>query len=208
MSIATFQELQDAVSNWLDRSDLSERIPEFITLAEARINRNLRVRAMENRFTANTVSGQRVYALPTDYVQMRSLRLNQDPIVSLQYLSPTNMDSVWAGSASGTPTAYTIVANEIRLGPSPDSVISMEINYYRKVSPLSGTNTTEVLLTENPDLYLYGALMQAEPFIMNDERIALWGSLFDKTIQELESQDARDRASGSTLTIRNLGENP
>jgi len=208
MAISTYTELQDAVSNWLDRSDLSDRIPEFITLAEAQMNRMLRIRLMEGRYTASTVKGQRNYALPTDYRQMRALRINQDPIRVLQYLSPQNMDSVWAGSYTSTPTAYTIVANDIRLGPSPDSVLELDIDYYRAVSPLSGTTATTTMLTQNPDIYLYGALMAAEPFLMNDERLAVWGALFDKAVRNLESQDARDRHSGSALQIRNLSLKP
>ena len=208
MAISTFQELQDGVSNWLDRSDLSARIPEFITLAEAQMNRMLRIRLMEGRYTASTVKGQRNYALPTDYRQMRALRINQDPIRVLQYLSPQNMDSVWAGSYTGTPCAYTIVANDIRLGPSPDSVLELDIDYYRAVSPLSGSNTTTTMLTQNPDIYLYGSLMAAEPFLMNDERLAVWGALFDKAVRNMESQDARDRHSGSALQIRNLSLKP
>ena len=204
MAISNYTELQDAVSNWLDRSDLSDRIPEFITLAEAQMNRLLRIRLMEGRYTASTVKGQRNYALPTDYRQMRSFRINQDPIRVLQYLSPQNMDAVWAGSYTGTPTAYTIVANDIRLGPSPDSVLELDIDYYRAVSPLSGSNTTTTMLTQNPDIYLYGSLMASAPFLMDDEKLAVWGGLFDNAVRDLESQDARDRHSGSALQIRNL----
>jgi len=205
MAISNYTELQAAIENWLDRSDLSARVPEFIALAEAQMNRALRIRIMEGRYTASTVKAQRIYALPTDYRQMRSLRINLDPIVALVYLTPQNMNQVWAGSSTGTPKAYTIVGNDIRLGPAPDSVMEMEINYYRAVPALSGTNTTTTMLTQNPDIYLYGALMAAEPFLMNDERLALWGGLFDKAVRALQDQDARDRASGSELTIRNLG---
>ena len=205
MAISNYTELQAAIENWLDRSDLSARVPEFIALAEAQMNRDLRIRIMEGRYTASTVKAQRIYALPTDYRQMRSLRINLDPIVALVYLTPQNMNQVWAGSSTGTPRAYTIVGNDIRLGPAPDSVMEMEINYYRAVAALSGTNTTTIMLTQNPDIYLYGALMAAEPFLMNDERLVLWGGLFDKAIRALQDQDAKDRASGSELTIRNLG---
>tara|TARA_Y100000310_G_C20668787_1_gene809107 strand:- start:818 stop:1441 length:624 start_codon:yes stop_codon:yes gene_type:complete len=205
MAISNYTELQAAIENWLDRSDLSARVPEFIALAEAQMNRALRIRIMEGRYTASTVKAQRIYALPTDYRQMRSLRINLDPIVALVYLTPQNMNQVWAGSSTGTPKAYTIVGNDIRLGPAPDSVMEMEINYYRAVPALSGTNTTTTMLTQNPDIYLYGALMAAEPFLMNDERLVLWGGLFDKAVRALQDQDARDRASGSELTIRNLG---
>ena len=208
MAISNFTELQAAVSNWLDRSDLTDRIPEFITLAEAQMNRQLRIRLMEGRYTASTVKGQRNYALPTDYRQMRALRINQDPIRVLQYLSPQNMDAVWAGSYTGTPCAYTIVANDIRLGPSPDSVLELDIDYYRAVAPLSGSNTTTTMLTQNPDIYLYGSLMASAPFLMDDEKIAIWGELFDKAVRDIEAQEARERHSGAALQIRNISLKP
>ena len=103
MAISNYTELQAAIENWLDRSDLSARVPEFIALAEAQMNRALRIRIMEGRYTASTVKAQRIYALPTDYRQMRSLRINLDPIVALVYLTPQNMNQVWAGSSTGTP---------------------------------------------------------------------------------------------------------
>ena len=66
MAINTYSTLQTAVANWLDRDDLTARIPEFIALAETRINRALRIRAMETVSTAiSTASGTREYALPT-----------------------------------------------------------------------------------------------------------------------------------------------
>ena len=64
------------------------------------------------------------------------------------------------------------------------------------------------MLTQNPDIYLYGSLMASAPFLMDDEKIAIWGALFDKAVRDLESQDARDRHSGSALQIRNLSLKP
>ena len=122
MAISTYSELKTAVANWINRDDLTDRIPEFIALAEARFNRMLRVSAMEGLYTADTVKAQRNYNLPPRYLQMRSLRLNRDPLVVLTYLTPEMMDRVWAGSAVGIPKAYTIKANDIFLGPAPSSV--------------------------------------------------------------------------------------
>ena len=72
MAIGTYAELQTAVANWLDRSDLTDRIQEFIDLSEARINRNLRLRLMETTATGTLVAGTRDYTLPTDYIQART----------------------------------------------------------------------------------------------------------------------------------------
>ena len=203
MAIGTYAELKTAVANWLNRDDLTENIPDFITLCEARLNRVLRTRAMEGLYTASTISGQRDYNLPASYLQMRALRLNTSPLTVLEYVSPEIMDRVWAGSAGGKPVAYTIKANELFLGPSPDAAYTMEMAYYRKFPALSTITTTNEMLTDNPDVYLYGSLLEAEPFIKNDNRIQAWGTSFYKAITDIQDQDSKDRHSGSEMRIRN-----
>jgi len=81
----------------------------------------------------------------------------------------------------------------------------MEMLFYKKITALSVSNTTEQMLTENPDIYLYGALMEAEPFIMNDERVGLWAQGFAQAVQALQEQDNKDRHSGSALRVMNTG---
>ena len=203
MAISTYAELQTAVANWLDRDDLTDRIPEFIALAEARMNRVLRIRLMEAKYTASTAAAQRNYALPASYIQMRNFQLNTSPITPLQYVTPEIYDRLWGGSADGTPEFYTIIANEIQLGPIPASVLTMEMLFYKRITALSGSNTTEAMLTDNPDIYLYGALMEAEPFIMNDERVGLWAQGLQQAIANLQEQDNKDRHSGSALRVMN-----
>ena len=205
MAIGTYAELKTAIANWLDRDDLTDRIPEFIALAEARMNRVLRLRMMESKYTASTVAAQRNYNLPTGYVQMRNFQINTSPITPLQYVSPEIYDRLWGGSTGGTPQFYTIIANEIQLGPIPGSVLTMEMLFYKKITALSASNTTEQMLTDNPDIYLYGALLEAEPFIMNDERVALWAKGFAQAVADLQEQDNKDRHSGSALRVMNTG---
>ena len=203
MAIGTYAELKTAVANWLDRDDLTDRIPEFIALAEARMNRVLRLRMMESKYTASTVASQRNYALPTGYIQMRNFQINTSPVTPLQYVSPEIYDRLWGGSTGGTPQFYTIITNEIQLGPVPGSVLTLEMLFYKKITALSGTNTTEQMLTDNPDIYLYGALLEAEPFIMNDERMGLWAKGFEQAVINLQEQDNKDRHSGSALRVMN-----
>ena len=205
MAISNYTELKTAVANWLDRDDLTDRIPEFIALAEARFNRILRLRSMEVKYTADTVAAQRNLALPTSYIQMRNFQVNTSPLTTLSYVTPEIYDRLWGGSTQGTPKFYTILANEVSLGPIPASVQEVEMLFYKKFDNLSVTTTTNTLLTDSPDLYLYGAMMEAEPFIMNDERVALWGTLLAKAIQELQEQDNKDRHSGSALRVMNTG---
>ena len=206
MSISTFAELKTAAANWLDRSDLTDRIPEFISLAEARFNRVLRIRDMETVSTAiSTAAGTREYSLPTGFVQMKEFHLTTDPLTPLAYITPEMMTRMWAGSAKSKPQVFTIIADNVRLGPNPDAVYTTSMLYYKTFTALSASNTTSDMLTNNPDVYLYGTLLEAEPFIMNDERVPLWLSAFEKAVSDIQNQDNKDRHSGSQLRVMNTG---
>ena len=186
MAINTYATLQTAAANWLDRSDLTDRIPEFISLAEARFNRILRIRDMETVSTAlSTVGGTREYSLPTGFVQMKEFHLSTDPITPLAYITPEMMSRLWAGSTKGKPKVFTIIADNVRLGPNPDAVYTTSMLYYKTFTALSASNTTSDMLTNNPDVYLYGTLLEAEPFIMNDARVPLWLAAFEKAVSDI-----------------------
>ena len=206
MSIANYTELQTAVANWLDRDDLAARIPEFISLCEARFNRTLRLRAMETLdTTVSTVGGTSTIALPTGYVQMRDFHLTTSPLTQLQYLSPEMMVRLNSGSQSGKPLTYTIIADTIRLGPTPDSAYTTSMLYYKTFDALSGIAPTNWVITNAPDVYLYGTLLEAEPFLMNDARTQLWAQALKESINTLQEQDNKDRHSGSVLRVMNTG---
>ena len=209
MAIGTFAQLKTAAANWLDRSDLTDRIPEFIVLAEARFNRILRTRDMETVSTAiSTSAGTREYSLPTGFVQMKEFHLTTDPLTPLAYITPEMMTRLWAGSSKGKPEVFTIIADNVRLGPNPDAVYTTSMLYYKTFTALSDSATTNDMLTNNPDVYLYGTLLEAEPFIMNDDRVQLWALAFKTAIDDIQSQDNKDRHSGSQLRVMNTGGYP
>jgi len=208
MALGTFTELKDALADWLDRSDLTDRIPDFITLAEARLNRDLRIRPMEVRSTMTTTADQRYFNLPGGYLQMRNIQLNTNPITPLEYITPEMLDRLYGGDTTGKPRAYTLIGDEIQLAPIPDSTYTLEMAFYEKFTALgdgtSGTVTSNWLTTNAPDVLLYGALLEAEPFIKNDERIALWLNAFNSAIRKVQDADAKDRHSGSAMRVRNI----
>ena len=208
MALGTFTELKDAVADWLDRSDLTARIPDFITLAEARLNRDLRIRPMEVRSSMETTSGQRYFNLPGGYLQMRNMQMNTNPITPLEYITPEMLDRLYGSDTTGKPRAYTLIGDEIQLAPIPDSDYTVEMAFYEKFTPLgdgtSGTVTTNWLTTNAPDVLLYGALLEAEPFIKNDERIGLWLNAYNGAVKKIQDADARDRHSGSAMRVRNI----
>lgn len=208
MALGTFTELKDAVADWLDRSDLTARIPDFIALAEARINRELRIRPMEVRSTMYTTADQQYFNLPGGYIQMRNIQLNTNPTTPLEYITPEMLDRLYGSTTTGKPKAYTLIGDEIQLAPIPDSSYQVEMAFYEKFTPLgdgsAGTVTSNWLTANAPDVLLYGALMEAEPFIKNDERIPVWLNGYSNAINKLQQQDQRDRHSGSAMRVRNI----
>jgi hypothetical protein len=199
MAIGNYVELQAAIKSWSKRNDLDSVIPDFITLAETRINRNIRIRKMETRVTTSTVSTQLYYGLPTGFVQMRHFKLNTSPVTDLNYLTPERLDNLWAGSTTGKPRVYTLLGDEVRLGPTPDAVYTMEMLYYKKFTALSDSNTTTELLTDCPDIYLYAALLELSAYTEHNEGVMKWTQLFNETISAIEMEDSKDRYSGSAL---------
>ena len=208
MALSTFTELKEAVADWLDRSDLTARIPDFIALAEARINRELRIRPMEVRSTMYTTADQQYFQLPGGYIQMRNIQLNTNPTTPLEYITPEMLDRLYGSTTTGKPRAYTLIGDEIQLAPIPDSAYQVEMAFYEKFTPLgdgsAGTVTSNWLTANAPDVLLYGALMEAEPFIKNDERIPVWLNGYSNAINKLQQQDQRDRHSGSAMRVRNI----
>ena len=202
MAISNYSELKSAIADWLDRTDLTDSIPDFITLAETRHRRDFKIRRMETRVTANTIVDSEYYTLPDNFVAMRNIQLNTNPKTSLEYLTPEQMDRIHAGSTKGKPKAFSIIGNNIQLRPIPDSVYQIEMLYFKYFTPLSDSNTTNDMLTYHPDAYLYGALVEAEPYLQNDKRIQVWAGYYERAKKDIIDSNERDRHSGVTPTTR------
>jgi hypothetical protein len=163
---------------------------------------------MEVRSTMTTTAGKQYFNLPTNYIQMRNIQLNTNPVTPLEYITPEMMDRLYGSSTTGKPRAYTLIGDEIQLSPIPDSTYSLEMAFYEKFSPLgdgTGGSVVSNWLTSNaPDVLLYGSLLEAEPFIKNDERIGVWVNAYNSAVTKIQSADARDRHSGSAMRVRNI----
>lgn len=207
MALSTYAELKTAIQTWLGRpGDTTLALADFIALCEARVSRDLRVRAMEERVTA-TVSTQYV-ALPPGFLEMRNFQLNTNPVTSLSLMSPEQIDSINAGSESGRPRVYAIIGNEIQLAPTPDAEYEAEMTYWKRITPLSDAAPTNWLLENAPDVYLFGALAESAPFLGEDGRYALWDAKYKEGISRLQRADDRGKWSGSVMQVRTDIGNP
>lgn len=214
MAITTYDELKTAVASWMARSDLGDRIPEFIALAEARINRVIRVRDMETRATASLLSGSSYIDLPASFGGIRYMKITStDPVRQLRYATPTQIDQMWAGSQTGTPAVFAVVGDAFRVAPTADATYTLEISYNKLVPALSASNTSNWLLAAHPDAYLYGALVAAHGFVgigdgADAQALGQWQGRFDAALAELEDVDAMDRWGGGPMAIRTDTGNP
>ena len=194
-----YTELKASVADFLNRQDLTAVIPTFITLAEADLNRNVRHRSMLARSTASLDT--QFTELPEDFLEAKNIQLNSSPVISLRYVTQEHADLVRAQYATGTPKYYTIVGDTIEVVPVPDSEQTIELVYYRRIPKLD-TYETNWLSETYPDAYLYGALLQAAPYLKDDERIGVWGSLYSKVLTDLNFSSDRAEVSGSALVMR------
>lgn len=185
MALATYADLKASMASWLHRADLSTQIPDFIALAEGMMSRKLRVRKMIARSTATLTD--EYSAVPADFMGVRTFSISDGPD-QLRYLTPAQMDqAVTGGQVGGSPVYYSIVGTEFRFYPATDA--SAELTYWQRIPALSDGNTTNWLLTDHPDAYLYGALLQAAPYLRDDDRAATWGSLFTTALNDIKAAD-------------------
>ncbi len=201
MSLSTYAELQTGIDNWLDHQLFSARSPEFITLFESTANRRLRVRQQESSTTLVPASGDA--ALPTDYLSWRSVRWEGATPVTLEYVTPDYLSARFPTVTSDTPIQFTIEGSTFSTRSSDATNVTFK--YFAKVPALSVSATTNWLLTAHPDLYLFGSLVEAEAFGVNDERIGLWKSRRDEIFTEIEMLSNKTRGAG---VVKVMGPTP
>ena len=205
MALTTYAELQTATANWLDRTDLTDRVPEFIALAEASFNRTIRQPQMITKNDSFSISGQYT-TLPTDTLEIIRIVVDVQPVITLEYLTPEEISERRSSlTGTGKPYYFTVVGgttNQLEVLRSPDETYTTSIVYYTKIAALSDSATSNWLLTNHPDIYLFGTLLEAEPYLKDDERVPLWLTRLEKALGDLRLQGEREMHSGSSLRMR------
>ena len=202
MPFTTYSELKTTVASYLGRSDLTNAIPDFIRLAETRLQRELRTRQMLKSATATMTGGDNTVGLPTDFLEMRDIYVQGNPRITVSYLSPSAFTRDARTEDGGKPVFYTIIGSELEFAPIPDSSYVLEMLYYYKPTVLSDSNSSNVFLANYPDALLYGTLAQAEPYLMNDPRIATWAGLYDSCVELIKTSDDSSEYNGVPLTMK------
>ena len=201
MAFTSYSDLKTTIASYLARSDLTAMIPTFIQLAELRLRREIRTRQMLVVATASTTGGDSTVGLPTDFLEMRDIHVNTNPITTLSYSAPNSFYNSYRATESGKPTEYTVLATELQLSPIPDSAYQLQMLYYAQPYLLSDTNPSNVFLVNFPDALLYAALGEAEPYLMNDARLQTWASLYDRAISSITISDQSSEYSGQPMSM-------
>jgi hypothetical protein len=196
----TWTELKASLADWLNRSDLTAKIPEFIALAERRFNRII-VHPDREKTTTSTTSSERL-GVPADMWQLRSIYLATDPRQQLEQVSPAVLRTEYADQRTGKPRAFAIQDGQFIFGPAPDASYTIEIAYVASIDPLNSGTASNWLLEKHPDIYIYGSLLAAEAYLWNDARLGVWKNALDEAIVELTDAGNRYRYSASPMRLR------
>ena len=217
-TITSYATLQTAVTEWLARDQdatLIARIPTFIQLAEAKLNRALFCRQMEARSTTTVslvATEPEMISLPPNFQSMRRVRLSSvTGKPRLEFLSGAQMDEARYASnnGAGQPRYFTVFGNEMELFPTPDAAYTIEMVYRQNIPTLSTpANDPNWLLTLAPDLYLYGALLESAPYIKEDGRIQTWGLGFKTALDDLNSLGLTSTFNSGPMIVRASGATP
>lgn len=195
----TYNGLKASLSDWLNRTDAATvaAIPDMIVLAEAQMFRRFISRAKQGLPIPRRLVGRSdaTFALATEYVAMPTdmqgpieLLLSSTPPIDLDYIETENLNrekklARWTGA----PKYYAVVGGQIQIYPVADQSYTGELTYIKRL-PAASTATNWVL-TDYPDAYLYGALVQSAPYLKDDARLTTWGALFTAAIEDICNSD-------------------
>ena len=199
--MSTFAELKDDIAKWLNREGMTEvtsMAADFLGLAERRTYRDLDLRPLEEQVATTTAS----LALPADFLRMKNVwvEYNGDPVV----VRGTSMQNVLREQqrVPTVPQWYTLSGSNIVLGPSPDQSYTLNYVYYKNLPALSDANTTNWFSLNVPELFLFGALLEAALYLKDDARAALWGQRYEEVVRSLNGQEERQDKEGGSLQVR------
>lgn len=200
MALTTYDELKASVASWINRTNLTDAIPDFIVIAESRIDDQLRIRqGLVADHELTTVVDSDAVSLPADWLEFDGLRIDDAP---LEFIT---IDRLRQRSTSGTstPTMYSIRGDKLFLSPKPGATqYTIVCDYYAKLPRLSATNSSNWLLEKNPNIYLYGSLVSAYQYLLNEKMADYYGNLYTQSIDLAKAADLRALSSGSPWRMR------
>lgn len=201
MALDNYTSIKTAVaSNWMHRADLTTTVDDFIDLFESNFNSEMRVREMEASI-GTLVTGSGLIPHPTGWLQWKQIKAQKDGgYVNLEPISE-ELQTAHYGRDSGPARYYKTVGGTTYYYPS-DQALTVSATYYEAVTALSATNTTNWLLEKYPGAYLYGALVEAAPYVGDDPRVPVWREKLLETLNRIRNASDRSEQGSQVLRIR------
>lgn len=179
--------LKGAVAGWLHRSDLTSTIPDFVMLAEKRINGMLESRQQDLVATLTTTANVPMVDLPRDLNSIHAMSL---PIYGdVDFMDTKKFASAYANPGSGPPRNYTIIGGAIQLGPVPDDVYAIACVYRAGVPALADNAGTNWMIEQHAEIYLAATMCEALIYIGNAEKLTTWEAKYAAAVAALNSTD-------------------
>ena len=200
-AFTSYDNLKTNIADYLARQDLTDKIPMFVALAEKRLNRDLRLRQTLQQSTYSLTSGFQV-PTPSDFLEMKDIHIDANPIVNLNFKTVSQFYRLNNVSGSGVPVNYTLVSNNFVLAPRPTGSSTINMTYYKIPNILSDTNPSNEYLEVCPDLLLYASLVESAPFLMNDERLTTWESLYTRGLTSITKSDEQSEFPAQPLAVQ------
>lgn len=212
MALDNYADLQTAILTWLARPGdtlVSPSVPDMITLFESEARRRLRTRWNETSTTLAVTANVDTVALPSDFGAARELRITGiDPEAVLVYMTGPELDTAYPATTADQPVNFTIEGLKLRVRPVPDQAYTITLEYTQGLTALSNSVTTNWLLTNHPDAYLFGSLAEAESFIGNDERVMMWMQKREAAFGSILDADRKARWGGGPIIMKTDTGNP
>lgn len=180
--IDSYTALQDAIADWRARSDLTAAIPTFIQNAEARLNKRVRHREMEASQDV-TIDAAGAFALPADYQEARSLRIEGDPAAFPRQVEPTSAEFTHRFRPYSLPQFFAVLEGRVMVKPAAAGAGTFY--YFAKLPALSDSNPTNWLLERSPECYLYAALVEAATWERDPEDVQTYAALLAEAVAGL-----------------------
>jgi hypothetical protein len=199
MALTNYSAFVTTVENYLARTDLSSQIPDFIQMAQFRMTRDLRTERMLK--VATTAPTDNKVAFPTDFLELREMHFQGNPPILLEFQSPDLFFRNGQTTLSGRSHYFTMLGTEFQFAPSQDSSYTIQILYYAQPTFISSTVSSNLFLAYYPDALLYATLAEAEPYLMNDQRVVTWSSLYDRAIANIKQSDLGATYPYTTLSV-------
>jgi hypothetical protein len=190
----TYDSLVDDIQTYLERTDQQtlDKIPQFIMLAEQIIASEIKFLGNLVVVTSNMVQAANVIAKPARWRKTVSMNVTvagkRQPVLLRTY---EYIREYWPDpTTTDVPLFFCDYDYEHWLvGPTPALAYAYEVLYYERAQPLDSSNQSNWFTEYAPQALLYGSLLQAMPFLKNDERMPMWQGNYDRIIQVLKEEN-------------------